>query len=183
MHSQTRIIGLYTCCGNRAVAVNVNPDQLAGEAWRLARCLVTTDYRHRESGVLVRSTQTNRELAQAAGWTPERVTQAARMCGRYWGDSHPVIDWRFRAFHVWPDHRNGPHPDPDAEALGYHALAYLQREAGRIVDAGGTVVAAGDFSVCLAADSGYGENTVLLPDEQAEAELERGLDALFGTRH
>lgn len=180
--SRTREIDLWTCCGRRTVTVSINADELSGEAWRLARCLLTTSHRVRDNGVRVQSLKTNEELAVAEGWTPDQIAKAKSFAGdrALWADVKPTIDWQFNGFHVWPDHRNGPHPDPEPEAIHLRALVYLQREATRITQSGGTVITSGDRSVRLLAE-GFGEDIVIAPDEQAEAETQRIIDALFGS--
>lgn len=179
MKSRIRDIELWSCCGGRAITVDINADELSGEAWRLARCLVTTDTRRRDNGVRVQSLRPNLELARAQGWPETRV---ASTMATYpdWAETLPIIDWRFRSLHIWPDH-HGPHPDPDPERLRLLALSYLQDESRRIADAGGTVISSGDWSVRLA-PNGWGEDIVCLPDEQAEARVEKITRALFGGR-
>lgn len=179
MPSRPREIALWTCCGSRTLTVTINPDELSGEAWRLARCLQTTSRRTRDNGVLVMSRRTEERHAQAEGWDPEHLDRVRRMYGDRWTQRRPIIDWQFEALHIWPDHKEGPHPNPDPEALRLLALGYLQREARRIAAAGGTVMARGDLSVRLL-PAGWGEEIVVLPDERAEGWRARILDSLLG---
>ncbi len=171
-------IEFWSCCGPRAITVTVDPDMLSDEAWRLARCLRTTNLRRRDSGVLVRSLRTNLELAAAAGWGAERISGIQTMNGD-WANAQPIIVWQCRPLHVWPDHRHGPHADPDPERLGLLTLAHLQREAAGITSSGGTVIAAGDRSIRLAA-TGTGPGAILLGDDQEDELRFRQITALFG---
>lgn len=178
MKSREREIELWSCCTCKGIPVIVNADELTGEAWRLARCLITTSHRVRDNGVRVTARRTNLEMARSEGWPEEKIANYCRVFGAQWSEAHPTIDWRFRPFHVWPDHRNGAYT-LDTETLRLKALSYLQNEVARIVKAGGTVVSSGDYAVRLLSE-GYGEEIVLLPDEQAEGEMEHQLRALFG---
>ncbi len=178
MKSRNRVIELWSCCGQRPIEVTINADELTGEAWRLVRCLSTNNLRKKDNGVFVQSRSTNLQLAEAEGWSESRIETTRRMY-LDWESGRPFIDWKFRGFHIWPDHKNGPHSDPDPEALRLKALAYIQSEADRITKAGGTTIASGTWNVRLLPE-GYGEEVVLLPDEQAEANREHTLRALFG---
>lgn len=176
--ARQREIEVYTCCGRRGITITVETDEFAGEAWRLARCLVTTHPRRRDNGVIVESLLTNLELSEREGWDAERLAKTRRMYPD-WETKYPHIDWKFGPFHIWPDHRNGPHNDPDPERLRLLAMAYLQREAERITEANSTVRAAGDYSVRLLRE-GNDESCVILPDEQREGDVAAMMRALFG---
>lgn len=180
MRSRTREITVYNHPTGQLIRVEINPDELTGEAWRLARCLTTTNLRTSDNGVRVQSLKTNAELARAEGWqnqragdeTPEETEARVRRAFGDWVDQHQVIDWQFRAMH----YRGDP---ADSEMLHLKVLAYLQSEAERITEAGGTVIASGDWGVRLLPE-GYGEEIVLIPDEEAEVRLEQIDRALFG---
>src|SRR5262245_14623319 len=105
--TRQREIELFTCCGSRTVAVTIDVEGLSGEAWRLARCLLTTNHRRRDNGVLVESLRTNLEHAQAEGWTEQRVYDTVAVYGAEWAEDRPVIDWRFQPLHLWPNHKDG----------------------------------------------------------------------------
>lgn len=208
---KTRSIRFYTCCGRRTLTVDVRLNDLSGEAWRLARCLISTGWR--EEGVRTQALRSRAEWCRVEGWAhyfarsfgpnsvggrseAELETQLRRVYGDAWADGHTVIDWRFEALHIWPNHKNGPHPDPEPETMRLRVLAYLQREAERITLSGGTVIAAGDWSIQLLTpqevapfaermargglSATWGEHLVVPPNEQGEAEIERVQRALFG---
>lgn len=206
-----RKIDFWTCCGRRTIPITIDIDRFTDEAWRLARCLDSTSYRSGgPGGVRVQSCLTRAERltrrTDGFGWQ-EHIRQGASeaeaeaIARQVFGNDHydeaTIIDWRFRtAFHVWPDHRNGPHPDPSPDDLLKLAETWIETEGDTIRCRGGTVVATSDWNVrllspneiapwvlqCVAAGLSptWGDHVVVPVDEQMEAQYERIDRALFG---